>query len=66
MLCCSYYLLCFLFNRIGEQEGKTGPAWKPGGMRKERGKGPGCRGREVALTTYIHVSKCKNNKKGIL
>jgi hypothetical protein len=23
MLCFSYYLLCFLFNKIGEQEGKT-------------------------------------------
>jgi hypothetical protein len=27
MLHLSYYLLCFLFNKIGEQ-GKTGSAWK--------------------------------------
>jgi hypothetical protein len=27
MLCVSYYLLCFLFNKIGE-EGRTGSAWK--------------------------------------
>jgi hypothetical protein len=29
MLCLSYYLLCFLFNKIGE-EGRTGSAWKQG------------------------------------
>jgi hypothetical protein len=28
MLCLSYYLLCFLFNKIGEQESRTGSAWK--------------------------------------
>jgi hypothetical protein len=27
-LCVSYYLLCFLFNKIREKEGKTGSAWK--------------------------------------
>jgi hypothetical protein len=47
MLCLSYYLLCFLFNKIGE-EGRTGYAWKWG--------------RGVAQTMYTHVSKCKNNK----
>jgi hypothetical protein len=33
MLCFSYYLLCFLFNKVREQEGRTGSAWKwgPGG-----------------------------------
>jgi hypothetical protein len=30
MLCLSYYLLCFLFNKIGEQEGGTGSARKWG------------------------------------
>jgi hypothetical protein len=39
----------FLFNKIGEQEGRTGSAWK-----WERG--------EVAQTMYKHVRKCKNNK----
>jgi hypothetical protein len=29
-LCLSYYLLYFLFNRIGEQEGGTGSDWKLG------------------------------------
>jgi hypothetical protein len=29
MLCLSYYLLCFLFNKVGE-EGKTSSAWKQG------------------------------------
>jgi hypothetical protein len=41
-------LLYFLFNKIGEQGGRTGSAWKQGG-----------RGRQ---TMYTHVSKCKNNK----
>jgi hypothetical protein len=30
MLCLSYYLFCFLFNKTGEQEGGTGCAWKVG------------------------------------
>jgi hypothetical protein len=28
-LCLSYYLLCFLFNKIEEQEGGRSSAWKP-------------------------------------
>jgi hypothetical protein len=47
-LCLSYYLLCFLFNKI-EQEGRTGSAQKQGGD-------------EEAQTMYIQVSKCKNDK----
>jgi hypothetical protein len=31
MLCLSYYLLCFLFNKIGKEEGRIGSAWKRGG-----------------------------------
>jgi hypothetical protein len=46
----SYYLLCFLFNKIREQEGGTGSAWKWG------------RGGEVAQTMYTYVSKCKKDK----
>jgi hypothetical protein len=30
-LCLFYYLLCFLFNKIGVQEGGTGSAWKKKG-----------------------------------
>jgi hypothetical protein len=30
MLCLSYYLLCFLFRKIGEQELGAGSAWKRG------------------------------------
>jgi hypothetical protein len=48
MLCLSYYLLCFLFNKIGEQEGRIGFAWNGG---------------KVTQTMYTHVSKCKNDKK---
>jgi hypothetical protein len=54
MICLSYYLLHFLFNKIRQQEGGTGSAQKLGG----RGRGK----REVAQTMYTHVSKCKNDK----
>jgi hypothetical protein len=41
MLCLSYYLLCFLFNKIGE-EGRTGSAWKRGvGEEREEVGGRG-------------------------
>jgi hypothetical protein len=50
--CLSYYLLCFLFNKIGE-EGRIGSAWKQG--RKERERWP--------QTMYTHMSKCIKNKK---
>jgi hypothetical protein len=53
MLCLSYYLLCFLFNKIGEEEGRTASAWKCRGLR-ERGRGWG---REMVQTMYAHVKK---------
>jgi hypothetical protein len=37
-LCLSYYLLCFLFNKI-EKEGRTGSAWKRGGWVEKEGVG---------------------------
>jgi hypothetical protein len=47
MLCFSYYLLCFFFNKTSK-EGGTGSAqkwgWEGGPM-------------------YTHVGKCKNDKK---
>jgi hypothetical protein len=47
-LCFFFFnLLCFLFNKVGEQEARTGSAQKQGG--------------EVAQIMYIDVSKCKNN-----
>jgi hypothetical protein len=49
ILCFSYYLLCLLFNKIGEQEGRIGSAWK-------------WSGRDVAQIMYAYVSKCKNDK----
>jgi hypothetical protein len=36
-LCLSYNLLCFPFNKIGEQEGGTGSAWKQGEGGQEKG-----------------------------
>jgi hypothetical protein len=41
----SYYCLCILFNKIGE-EGRTGSAWKQVGG-----------GEEMALTMYAHMNK---------
>jgi hypothetical protein len=29
--CFSYYPLCFVFNKTGEQEGRTGSTWNWGG-----------------------------------
>jgi hypothetical protein len=51
ILCLSYYLLCFLFNKIGE-EGRTCSAWKGGGCR-ERGRGWGTEGKR-AQTMYTY------------
>jgi hypothetical protein len=52
----SYYLLCFLFNRIGKEEGRMGSAgngsWDGGVSGWE----------EVAQTMYTHVSKCENDE----
>jgi hypothetical protein len=48
MLCFSYNLLCFFFNKIGEQEGRTSYAYM---------------WTEVAQTLYTHVSKGKNDKR---
>jgi hypothetical protein len=39
MLCLSYYLLYFLFNKIGE-EGRTGSSWKAGGWGTGGRDGP--------------------------
>jgi hypothetical protein len=55
MLCLSYYLLCILFNKIGDQEVEqdlpgSGCVWGHG------------RWEEVAPTMYTHVSKYKNDK----
>jgi hypothetical protein len=55
-LCLPYYLLCFLFNKIGEQEAGPGSAQKEGGEGKVGEQ-------EVAQTMYTHVSKCKNDEK---
>jgi hypothetical protein len=55
MSCFSYYLLCFFFYKTGEQEGRTGSAWRWGeGGIERRGK--------MAQIMYKHVSKCKNNE----
>jgi hypothetical protein len=55
-LCLSYYLLCFLLNKIGE-EGRTGSAWKQGSGGKREWVGAG---REMAQTMYAHMNKLIN------
>jgi hypothetical protein len=50
----SFHLICFLFNKIREQEARTGFAQK-------RVAGGG----EVAQIMYTHVSKCKSDKNKI-
>jgi hypothetical protein len=54
-ICLSYYLLCFLFNKIRE-EGGTGFAWK------QRIREVGAFGEELAQIMYAYVSECKNKK----
>jgi hypothetical protein len=59
MLFFLYYLLCFLFNKIGEQDGRTRSAWKPDWwvvMGKEEEAGG-----KVTQTMYTHMNKCKIN-----
>jgi hypothetical protein len=46
----SFLSLMFVFNKIGEQEGRTGSAQKQGGWW------------QVAQTMPTHMSKCKNDK----
>jgi hypothetical protein len=45
-LCLSYFCLCLLFNKIGE-EGRTCSAWKQGGGGEREGSG---RAEEMAQT----------------
>jgi hypothetical protein len=52
-ICLSYYLLCFLLNKIREK-GKTVSTWKRWLGRLKGG--------EVAPTVYIYVTTCKNSK----
>jgi hypothetical protein len=38
-ICLSYYLLCFIFNIIREEEGRIGSAWKCRGWGQKGGGG---------------------------
>jgi hypothetical protein len=55
MLCLSYYLLCLLFNKIGA-EGRTGSAWKRGGV-EEQGKRGGGQDGQYNVCTYEQMNK---------
>jgi hypothetical protein len=58
MLYISYYLLCFIFNKIGEED-RTGSAWKRGGWGGEGGRQG--QGGGMAQTMYTHMNKYINN-----
>jgi hypothetical protein len=47
-----YYLLCFLFNKIGEKDRRS--AWKPGVGGKGRSGG---QAGEMAQIMYAHMNK---------
>jgi hypothetical protein len=61
MLCLSYYCLCLLFNKTGE-EGRTGSAWKQGGVggegrRRRRRCRAGVRNGPNNVCTYEEIKK---------
>jgi hypothetical protein len=57
----SYYCLCLLFNKIGE-ESRIGFTWKQKGWRGEGGAREGARGK-IAQTMYAHMSQFFKIKK---
>jgi hypothetical protein len=56
MPCLTYYCLCLLFNKISGK-GRTGSAWKQGGVGGKWGGG-----REMAQTMYAHMNKQKKEQ----
>jgi hypothetical protein len=56
MLWLSYYCLCLLFNKIGE-EGQTGSAWKQGSWEEWGGQGG-----EMAQNTYAYMNKWRKKR----
>jgi hypothetical protein len=53
--CFSFYLLCFFFYKIGEQEGRTGSSWRGEGLP------PRGRRKNIEQMVYTHVCKCKKD-----
>jgi hypothetical protein len=51
MLCLSYYCLCILFHKIGE-EGRTDSAWKQGGREEREGLREGVESGRRNVCTY--------------
>jgi hypothetical protein len=56
ILCLSYYHLCLLFNKIGE-EARTGSAWNEGGDRRGGRVGGRRQKGEMTQTMYTHMNK---------
>jgi hypothetical protein len=68
MSCISFYLLCFFFYKIGEQEGRTGSPGGTGGgecgtvgISEEGDDGERDRRMSMVQTMYTHACKCKND-----
>jgi hypothetical protein len=61
MLCLSYYCLCLLFNKIREK-GRTGSAWKQGGVGRGKGWGAGERNAPNSVCTYEYMIRKKKKK----
>jgi hypothetical protein len=55
MVYLSYYCLCLFFNKSGEK-GRTGSAWKQGGLGGGKG-GSGGQSEEMAQTIYANMNK---------
>jgi hypothetical protein len=58
-LCLSYYCLCLLFSKI-RNKGKTGSAWKRGGLGETDSQ---VAGGEMVQKMYAHVNKVIKNLK---
>jgi hypothetical protein len=52
-LCLSFYFLCFLFNKIGEQGGRKGSVWKYTHVYVYT---------HIHIYTHIYTCKCKKIK----
>jgi hypothetical protein len=59
MSCFSFYLLCFFFYKIGEQEGRTGSDQGSEGWHRWDGGGGRERGRRMNMVQKMNTQNCK-------
>jgi hypothetical protein len=60
MLCQSYYYLCLLFNKIGEED-RTGSAWRRSGWGEKGGEWEAV-GRNGTNNVYTYEKMSKEKK----